>query len=310
MSVQWYPGHMHKARQQLAAVMPAMDLVIEVLDARIPYSSENPLLAELRGDTPCIRLLNKKDLADHQRTEEWQAWLEQAAGVKTLATSLHESAKVRGIIELATKMVPHKVGSDKDIEALIIGIPNVGKSTIINTLAQRKIAKTGNEPAITKQQQRIRLSEDLVLFDTPGMLWPKVENPDSGYRLAVTGAIRDTAIDHTEIAYYAAELLMQQYPQRLKERYELLELPATEDAFMSLLAKQRGCVTSGGRVDYDRVSKLFLQEIRSGKLGALTLETPAMAEREEVLVKKLREEKDRKDRERKERFKKKNSRRR
>ena len=268
------------------------------------------MLAELRGDTPCIRLLNKKDLADHQRTEEWQAWLEQAAGVKTLATSLHESAKVRGIIELATKMVPHKVGSDKDIEALIIGIPNVGKSTIINTLVQRKIAKTGNEPAITKQQQRIRLSEDLVLFDTPGMLWPKVENPDSGYRLAVTGAIRDTAIDHTEIAYYAAELLMQQYPQRLKERYELLELPATEDAFMSLLAKQRGCVTSGGRVDYDRVSKLFLQEIRSGKLGALTLETPAMAEREEVLVKKLREEKDRKDRERKERFKKKNSRRR
>ncbi len=310
MSVQWYPGHMHKARQQLAAVMPAMDLVIEVLDARIPYSSENPLLAELRGDTPCIRLLNKKDLADNQRTEEWQAWLEQAAGVKTLATSLHESAKVRGIIDLATKMVPDKVGGDKDIEALIIGIPNVGKSTIINTLAQRKIAKTGNEPAITKQQQRIRLSEDLVLFDTPGMLWPKVENPDSGYRLAVTGAIRDTAIDHTEIAYYAAELLMSQYPQRLKERYELLELPATEDAFMSALAKQRGCVTSGGRVDYDRVSKLFLQEIRSGKLGGLTLETPAMAEREEVLVKQLREEKARKDRERKERFKKKNSKRR
>lgn len=289
MSVQWYPGHMHKARQQLKAVMPSMDLVIEVLDARIPYSSENPLLGELRGEKPCIRLLNKKDLADDARTDEWQAWLEQSAGVKTLATSLHESSKVRGLIDLAAKMVPHKVGTDKDIEALIIGIPNVGKSTIINTLAQRKIARTGNEPAITKQQQRIRLSDDLVLFDTPGMLWPKVENPDSGYRLAITGAIRDTAIDHTEIAYYAAELLLQHYPQRLKDRYELMHLPDTEDAFISTLAKQRGCVTSGGRVDYDRVSKLLLQEIRSGKLGGLTLETPAMTEREEQLVVKLRQ---------------------
>lgn len=305
MSVQWYPGHMHKAGQQLKAVMPSIDLVIEVLDARIPYSSENPFLSEIRGDTPCIRLLNKKDLADEARTEEWRLWLEQAAGVKTMATSLQDASRTKGLIDLAYKMVPHRVGTDRDIEALIIGIPNVGKSTIINTLAQRKIARTGNEPAITKQQQRIRLSDDLVLFDTPGMLWPKVENPDSGYRLAVTGAIRDTAIEHVEIAYYAAECLMRQYPDRLKERFEMMQLPETEDAFISQLAKQRGCVTSGGRVDYDRVAKIFLQEIRSGKLGGLTLETPQMVEREEVQVKMLREEKALKDKERKERFKKK-----
>jgi len=303
MSVQWYPGHMNKARKELVKVMPSVDLVIEVLDARIPYSSENPLLGELRGDKPCIRLLNKKDLADDHRTQEWQAWLEQDAGVKTLATSIHERARTLGIIDLAHKMMPHKIGTDRDIEALIIGIPNVGKSTIINALAQRKIAKTGNEPAVTKHQQRIRLSDDLVLFDTPGMLWPKVENPDSGYRLAVTGAIRDTALDHTDIAWFAADFLLKHYPDRIKSRNDILELPDTEEAYLTLLAKQRGCVASGGKVDFDRVSKVLLQEIRSGKFGGLTLETPQMAKSEERKVQQVREQKAAKDKARKDRFK-------
>ena len=188
-TIQWYPGHMHKARKEIAEVMPQMDLIIEVLDARIPYSSSNPMISDLRGDTPCIKILNKSDLADPIVTAQWLEYLELEEGVKAYALTTQQPSEIKKIPQLIRALVPNKEGAHKVIKAMIMGIPNVGKSTTINILANRIIAKTGNEPAVTKQQQRIKLDDGIVLSDTPGMLWPKVQNPLSGYRLASTGAI-------------------------------------------------------------------------------------------------------------------------
>ncbi|MCK5926307.1 MAG: ribosome biogenesis GTPase YlqF, partial [Methylococcales bacterium] len=189
MQIQWYPGHMYKAGKEIKKTISQVDLVIEIIDARLPFSSENPILAKLRGDKPCIKLLSKSDLADDALTLQWQNYFEQQRGVKTLAISQFHPEKARQIPSLCRKMLPLKA-KDRTINVLIMGIPNVGKSTLINLLANRMIAKTGNEPAVTKQQQRIDLKNGVVLFDTPGMMWPNVENKNSGYRLAVTGAIK------------------------------------------------------------------------------------------------------------------------
>lgn len=170
MAIQWFPGHMHKARKEIAEVMPQVDLVIEVLDARIPYSSENPMVTSLRGNRPCIKLLNKSDLADPEITQRWIDYLEQEQGVKAMAITTLQAAQVRKVPELCRKLVPSRDKIEKDIRTMIMGIPNVGKSTIINTLAGRVIAKTGNEPAVTKTQQRINLKNGIVLSDTPGIL--------------------------------------------------------------------------------------------------------------------------------------------
>jgi ribosome biogenesis GTPase A len=184
-------------------------------------------------------------------------------------------------------MLPNRLGKDKQIRAMIMGIPNVGKSTIINILADRIIAKTGNEPAVTKQQQRIRLPSGIMLSDTPGFLWPKIENENSGYRLAVTGAIKDTAIEYEDIAYYAAEYLLKAYPERLKERYELETLPQSDHELMEAIAQRRGCLRAGGHFDIYKVSTILLNELRSGALGPLSVETPEMASKEKIAVEKL-----------------------
>ncbi|MBL4816691.1 MAG: ribosome biogenesis GTPase YlqF, partial [Shewanella sp.] len=208
MAIQWYPGHMHKARKEIEEVMPQVDLVIEVLDARIPYSSENPVISTLRGDKPCIKLLNKSDLADPEVTQRWIEYLEREQGVKAMAITTLQAAQVKKIPDLCRKFVPNRDKLEKDIRTMIMGIPNVGKSTIINTLAGRMIAKTGNEPAVTKVQQRINLRNGIVLSDTPGILWPKVDNEKSSYRLAITGAIKDTAMEYEDVAMFAAEYFL------------------------------------------------------------------------------------------------------
>jgi ribosome biogenesis GTPase A len=291
MAIQWYPGHMHKASKEMKKILPQVDLIIEVLDARIPFSSENPMLADLRGDKPCIKVLNKFDLADPELTEHWQDYLEQQKGVKTITMNAQQTDRVSDLLELCLKMVPHKAQSVKNIQTLIMGIPNVGKSTLINSLAGRMIAKTGNEPAITKMQQRIKLDKGIVLHDTPGVLWPNLENPHSGYRLAVTGAIKETAIDNDDIALYAVEYLLQAYPALLTQRYDFKTLPASGLEALEAIGSKRGCLRSGGRVDLERVAKILLTEIRSGTLGRITLETPDKVEKEwaEVLI--AREEK-------------------
>jgi ribosome biogenesis GTPase A len=266
---------MYKAGKEIRKALPSIDLVIEILDARIPFSSENPMLKQIRGNKPCIKILNKSDLADPEITLQWQNWLDKEQGVKTLSVDKAHSEKVKQISNLCLKLVPHKKNNAKGIRAMIMGIPNVGKSTLINALAGRTIARTGNEPAITKAQQRIEIDGNLVLFDTPGMLWPKVENKNSGYRLAVTGAIRDTAIEHSDIAFFAAEYLLENYPENLRARYNLESLPESELELLETIGKKRGCLRAGGDVELDKVSKLFLNDIRQGELGEISYETPS-----------------------------------
>ena len=288
MAIQWFPGHMNKARNEIKEIMPQMDVIIEVLDARIPYSSENPMVSALREDKPVIKILNKADLADPVMTDRWMQYLEQESGVKAVAFGHDKAAEVHKINELCKKLAPHKVGVDKQLKAMIMGIPNVGKSTLINTLAGRIVAKTGNEPAVTKAQQRIKLEDGIMLYDTPGMLWPKVENENSGYRLAATGAIRDTAIDYEEVASYTAEYLLEAYPKLLQTRYKIEELPEQDWEFMEMAGKKRGCIRGGNQVDTHKMSVILINELRDAVIGRITMETPEMREREEVVVAELR----------------------
>jgi ribosome biogenesis GTPase A len=299
MQIQWYPGHMHKAGKEIKEILPKTDIVIEILDARIPFSSANPLLTELRGDKPCLKILNKTDLADPELTAAWQAYLEREHGVKTLALTSREPDKVRKIPELCRKMLPAQVQSDRIVHALIMGIPNVGKSTLINILAGRTVAKTGNEPAVTKTQQRIAIGNNVVLLDTPGMLWPNIENKNSGYRLAATGAIKDTALHHEEIAAFVAGYLGRHYQACLRDRFQLQEIPETADEVLEAIGRKRGCLRSGGRVELDKSAKILLAELRSGTLGQISLETPDMMEQELAEVAVIREQKAEKKRLRK-----------
>lgn len=291
MLIQWYPGHMHKASKEIKQALPNIDLLIEILDARIPFSSQNPMLASLRGDIPTIRVLSKIDLADPVLTQQWQVHMELEQAVKTLAVTTQHPEKIKQIMDLCGKMLPEKTEASKVIRTMIMGIPNVGKSTIINVLAGRTIAKTGNEPAVTKMQQRINLKNNIVLSDTPGVLWPNVENRHSGYRLAVTGAIKDTAFQHDDIALFALDYLRKAYPQLLQQRYQLDELPLDATDLLQAIGKKRGCLRSGQQVDWDKAAKLFLTELRAGTLGQISLETPDMIAAEMVELAAIREEK-------------------
>ena len=288
MTINWYPGHMHKASKEMRKIMPQVDLMIEVLDGRIPFSSENPMLAQLRGDKPCIKVLSKCDLADPVLTQLWQDYLEQDKDVKTIALTTDLPERMMDLLVLCKQMVPNKASSVKNIQAMIMGIPNVGKSTLINHLAGRLIAKTGNEPAVTKMQQRIKLDQGIVLLDTPGVLWPKLENQHGGYRLAVTGAIKETAVSNDDIAMYALAYLREAYPESLKDRYKLAELAKDDVTLLEMIGRKRGCLRSGGIVDLERAAKILLTELRAGTLGRVTLETPAMMENELLAVANIR----------------------
>jgi len=287
-NINWYPGHMHKASKEMRKIVPQVDLIIEILDARIPFSSENPMLAEIRGGKPCIKVLSKSDLADPIITQQWQEYFEQEKGVKTIALTTEEPEKMHGLLSLCHKMVPSKENGSERLEAMIMGIPNVGKSTLINNLAGRMIAKTGNEPAVTKNQQRIKLDQGVVLLDTPGVLWPKLENKHGGYRLAITGAIKETAVSNDDIAMYAVDYFRRAYPDLLKQRYQLDELPEDELPLLEMIGAKRGCLRAGGRVDLDRAAKILLTEFRDITIGRMTLETPEMMEAELIEMAELR----------------------
>ncbi|MGB7345260.1 MAG: ribosome biogenesis GTPase YlqF [Pirellulaceae bacterium] len=295
MQIQWFPGHMHKARVEIQAALPKVDVVIEVLDARIPYSSENPMLAELRGDKPCLKVLAKSDLADEDMTAEWIEYLSSTAGVKARAVTTEDIPSIRKLKYAAARMVPHKEG--KTIKTMVVGIPNVGKSTIINVLAGRKVAKTGNTPAITKQQQSVNIGDGVTLLDTPGVMWPNVHNPNSGYRLALIGSIKETAMDYADVAFFGARYFVVACPDRIAKRFDLEEVPTTELELIEAIGRKRGCLGRGNVVDIDRASRIFVTEIRSGGLGRLTYETPKMMEREKMLTAKAIAEKEEHDRE-------------
>lgn len=291
MSLQWYPGHMAKAIREMKEALPKVDLIIEVLDARIPYSSENPVLAALGGDKPRIKVLTKTDLADPILTQEWLAYLEAKQNTKAIALSITELEKYRQLIPLIKKMLAEKMAKPKNAVALIAGIPNVGKSTLINTLVDRAAAKTGNEPAVTKGQQRIKLDDNLMLLDTPGVLWPKVENQDSAYRQGVTGAIKEAIIDNEDVAFYAAEYCLEHYPKLLLERYALDTLPSSPQDFFDSVGRARGALRAGGRVDWSKICTVFINELREGVVGPITFETPAIVEKEIAEVERIIAEK-------------------
>lgn len=303
MALQWFPGHMHKALKEIKESVSNVDILIEVLDARIPYSSENPEIAKIRGETPCLKILNKFDLADPDLTAQWQAYLESERGVTTITTTSDNPAASRQIMSMVREICASKEASAKSINAMITGIPNVGKSTLINILAERVIAKTGNEPAVTKSQQRINLGSGIVLFDTPGVLWPKLENPNSIYRLAASGAVKNTAMEFDDVGFYAADYLIKAYPGLMQERFKLDEIPPTELEFLEAAAKKRGAIMSGGKVNLHKICEILLTELQAGKLGRITLETPEMIAAEKIEMEKVAAKKAADKAKRKERFK-------
>lgn len=281
MTIQWFPGHMTRARRMIEEELRLIDVVVELVDARIPESSRNPLLQDIIGKRrPKLLVLNKEDLADPGRTKYWLDKYAQT-GQKAIAVNARWSTKKmqsvlnEAIVELgAEKREKYlKKGARKaDIRAIIVGVPNVGKSTVINRLVGRASTTTGNKPGVTKGKQWIRLSQDVELLDTPGMLWPKIEEEDVGYRLALTGAVSDDVFSAEEAAYRLIKFLIKFYPELLIERYQLAELD--DDAYEVLqdIGRKRGALLRGGKIDILKTSQLIIKDFRSGKIGRITLE--------------------------------------
>ena len=276
MSIQWYPGHMHKATKEIARSLSSIDVIIEILDARAPHSSSNPVIDKIVKEKPVIKLLNKSDLSDPLDTKKWQQYYNKSEYQNSIAINAMTSESKNEIVNLISQLSERKEG--KNTLTMVVGIPNVGKSSVINMLAGKKIAKTGNEPAITKGQQKINLRNGIMLIDTPGILWPKIEDPESGLKLAALGSIRNTAVGYDEIAIYIIKFLMQKYPDYLKARYKIDLLSQDEHEIIELLAKKRGCLSKGGKIDLTKISEIIADDLRKGAYGQITLESIEIAE--------------------------------
>ena len=276
MAIQWFPGHMNATKKAITErVRAGIDVVIEMLDARLPGSSCNPLLAELTHGKPALKLLNKQDLADPERTARWLAHFNALPDTRALAFDASEVAPAQRLIEASRTLAPLRGGMTKPMRVLICGIPNVGKSTLVNTLAGRRIAKTGDEAGITKLEQKIALANDFDLFDTPGMMWPRIVVPESGYLLAASGAIGRNAFDEEEVALEFIGRLRQARPGQLEERYKLPEAAAlTDDELLTKIAVKRAAALPGGRANLQKAAEIVMHEFRQGLLGRVTLETP------------------------------------
>ncbi len=280
MAIQWFPGHMHSTRKAIAERIKDIDVVIELLDARLPGSSANPLLAELTGHKPSVKVLNKQDVADPERTPLWLDWYNARAETRAIALDASEPAPARRLIDACHQLAPQRGGMAKPMRVLICGIPNVGKSTLINTLSDKRQAKTGDEAGITKLEQRITLADDFYLWDTPGMLWPRITIAESGYKLAASGAVGRNAYDEEEVALELLAYLKLHYAPLLEARYRLglgAEAIAAlhDDELLEAIARKRGAVMSGGRVNLQKGAELVMTDLRSAVLGRVTLETPA-----------------------------------
>lgn len=275
MTIKWFPGHMNTARKQIAEAMPKIDIVIEVLDARLPAASGNPLLADLRGQKPFIKLLNKSDLADPQVTGDWVRFFEQSGrGLRALAINAASNKEASRLPKLCRSLVPQRGVPGRPLRVMVMGIPNVGKSTLINTLAGKRIARVGDRPAITRSAQQIDLRNGVMLFDTPGILWPNLEDQQGAYCLAASGAIGDNAMDYPSVARFAVDYLMARYSELLMRRYKIETLPATADQLLEEIGRRRGCLEAGGRVDAQRAAEVLLRDLQSGRIGRISLETP------------------------------------
>jgi ribosome biogenesis GTPase A len=274
MTIKWYPGHMGKALEQIGELIKRVDVVIEVLDARLPVSSSNHQLENLRRTKPWIKVLNKHDLADPFITKAWVRLFEQQAGVRALPMSAKQHSETKQLIKLCQLLAPKRGKPGFPVRVMVVGIPNVGKSTLINTLAGRNMAKVGDKPAITTCTQQIDLRNGVVLSDTPGVLWPDMADQEGAYRLATTGAIGANALDYTVVGLFAGEFLMHRYPEMLMKRYKIDELPDNPTDLMEEIGRCLGCLKSGGGIDLHRASEAFLRELRAGKLGRISFEEP------------------------------------
>lgn len=288
MSIQWYPGHMTKARKVLAESLPSQDVVLEVLDARLPGACSNPVLTELRARKPCIKVLTKADLADPALTEAWVTHFQNAplpiletkngflpAGpVRAIAIRQDRGADVRQkIFALCNELAP-RGEKKKSVRVMVVGVPNVGKSTLVNTLTNRKVAKVGDVPAVTKAKQVVSLANGILLADNPGLLWPKIESENDGARLAFAGSIPDTAIDLETVALWAARWLLQRYEPELRARYKLDVVPSSPSALLDEIGRRRGALRAGGVIDIHKAADALIRDFRSGTLGRISLEAP------------------------------------
>ncbi|MBR7747512.1 ribosome biogenesis GTPase YlqF [Undibacterium baiyunense] len=280
MSIQWFPGHMNAARKKAAETMENTDLVIEVLDARIPQASCNPMVEQLRSfrQRPCLKILNKSDLADPHATKAWLAFYNAQKGVKAVAMSCKKPADVAKVPGFALEMAPHRGVPTKPLRMMIMGIPNVGKSTLMNALLKKRVANVGDEPAVTKVQQRLYLGKNMILTDTPGMLWPKIQHPTDGLMLAASHAIGVNALIEEEVATFLAELLLQRYPQFLATRYGFSTEGIDAVSVIEAVAKKRAYRLKGGDWDFEKAAHTLLLDYRSGALGRVSLETPTSRE--------------------------------
>lgn len=280
MNINWYPGHMKKTKESIQNNLKMVDVVFELIDARIPYSSQNPVIESIVGDKPRVIILNKSDLADNRSNKIWQEYFAE----KDISTVLVDSITGKGIeslLSMSLDLTKDKRESfekrgviSRPTKAMIIGIPNVGKSTLINTLSGRKGTKTGNRPGITKSNQWIKTRGVLELLDTPGILWPKFEDQTVGLNLAFTGAIKDEIMDTETLALRLLERLILNFPNLVEKRYGIEINNDTGLNIMDKIAKKRGCIIRGGQVDYTKVSGIILDEFRKGVIGNITLELP------------------------------------
>lgn len=271
--IQWFPGHMSKARRQVQENLKHVDFVTILVDARLPLSSQNPMLTKIVGEKPKLMILNKADLADQSLTKEWCRYYEEQ-GIKTLAINSKEQATVKKVTEAAKKLMAEKLQKLKErgiqkqsLRTMIIGIPNAGKSTLMNRLAGKKIAVVGNKPGVTKGQQWLKSNKDLEILDTPGILWPKFEDEEVGLKLALTGAIKDQLLPLDDVTIFGLNYFKHHYPNRLEERFKGINLDLETPEIIMEMTKNLGF-----KEDYDRFYNLFIKEIRDGKLGVFTLD--------------------------------------
>jgi ribosome biogenesis GTPase A len=280
MSIQWFPGHMTSARKKAGETLAMADVVVEVLDARLPEASSNPMIHELRAfrQRPCLKLLNKADMADPEVTKAWLAYFEKQPGVKAVAISCKKASDVARIPGLAQKLAPHRNDAVKPLRLMIMGVPNVGKSTLMNALVKKKVAAVGDQPAVTKSQQRIDISSRLTIYDTPGMLWPRIAHPIDGLMLAASHAVGVNAYIDIEVATFLAGFLLEHYPALLTARYGFATAGLDAVGVIEAVAKRRGCLMKGrgGELDLEKASGLLLTDYRSSALGRISLETPEL----------------------------------
>ena len=275
MASQLFPGHMHLAPTAIEARAKEIAVVIELLDARLPGSSANPMLAELTHGKPSLKVLNKQDIADPACTELWLGHYNAVRDTSALALDAAQTAPAQRLVKACQQLAPNRGGMAKPMRVLICGIPNVGKSTLINTLMGKRAAKTGDEAGITRQEQRITLADDFYLYDTPGVLWPRIIVAKSGYNLAASGAIDRNAFDEQEVALELLNYLKSHYPAQLEARYKLEGVASLRDeALLEAIGRKRGGLRGQGRIDLQKAAEIVIHEFRAATLGRITLETP------------------------------------